>query len=77
VPLIPAIAVIDSRNLIGQADTFSLPEHNFTCAGIADALQDFGFDVSKFHVGVAFAPASSPRSAQPTVAGVHHRRTET
>lgn len=62
-PLIPAIAVIDSRNLIGQADTFSLPERNFTCAGIADALEDFGFDVTQFHVGVAFSPSSSPRSA--------------
>jgi hypothetical protein len=52
---IPARAVIDARNLIGQAGDHSMGEVEFTCAGIRAAMLDYGFDVTDVTVGLALA----------------------
>jgi uncharacterized LabA/DUF88 family protein len=55
---IPAWAVVDSRNLIGQAGDYSLPETGFTCAGLKEAMGDYGFSVVNVSVGIGLSRTS-------------------
>jgi hypothetical protein len=52
-PLIPCAVVVDSRNLIGQANRMFGAPSPFTVAGIRQALIGYGLDAIEVRVGMA------------------------
>ncbi len=54
-PTIPAWAVIDARNLLGQCANHVSGTPRFTSAGIRSAMANYGFDVQHLSVGIGLA----------------------
>ncbi len=52
---VPALAVVDSRNVIHQAEDVLGYRCKPTVAGVIDALSLYGYDVLEVHVGLALA----------------------
>jgi len=64
---IPALAIVDSRNLIGQAGVHSLPEPDLSYDGLCMAMSDYGFEVKEVAIGLGLARGATSRA----LAAVH------